>query len=288
MLLITIPGAGFKLFIHGRTQQNTVARSCVDMVVVDTHVHVGLPTYGPLEELRGRMAENGVEKAVLVQYRRDQPPPGNIDNRYLAECVARAPSKLAAACIVDHRCEPALERLEYWVKEKRMQGIRLAGTDTSPGENKLAIWEKADELGINVSVSGNLNPIVGIAKACPSLNILVEHAGTPRVNGDAILGLAENRNVYVKFTTGGLHAISTAPFPYRDTHAFFQRVYDRFGPERIMWGSDYPPVETREGYAEALAFVREVDWLSEDDREWILGKTALQVWKFADDGGRDH
>jgi predicted TIM-barrel fold metal-dependent hydrolase len=268
--------------------QNAVARSGVVMVVVDTHVHVGLTTYGPIEELRGCMAENGVDKAVLVQYRRDRPPPGNTDNRYLAECVARAPCRLAAVCIVDHRRESALKLLEYWVKEKRVQGIRLAGTDTSPGENKLAIWEKAAELGINVSVSGNIEPLMGIAEACRTLNILVEHAGTPQVNGDAILGLAAYPNVFVKFTTGGLHAITTTPYPYRDTHAFFRRVYDRFGPERIMWGSDYPPVETREGYAKSLAFVQAVDWLSEDAREWILGKTAMQLWKFTDDDARNH
>jgi len=258
------------------------------MVVVDTHVHVGLPTYGPIEELRGRMAENRVEKAVLVQHRRDQPPPGNTDNRYLAECVVRAPSRFAAVCIVDHRLTSALELLEFWVKEKQMQGIRLNGTDTSPGENKLAIWEKATELGVNVSVSGDIEPIGGIARAYPALNLLVEHAGSPRVNGDAILELAEYRNVFVKFTTGGLQAVSSTPYPYRDTHAFFRRVYDRFGPERIMWGSDYPPVETREGYVRALAFVQEIDWLSEEDRAWILGNTALQLWKFSDDKLREH
>jgi len=48
-----------------------------------------------------------------------------------------------------------------------------------------------------------------------------------------------------------------------------------------MWGSDYPPVEGREGYAKSLDFIKkEVDWLSDSDREWILGGTAMKVWRF--------
>lgn len=250
------------------------------MVVVDTHVHVGLRNYVSVEELLGRMDEIRIGKAVLVQYRAGLPRPGNTDNNYISTCVNRYPSRLVAVCIVDHRREVALETLEYWATEHGVQGIRLDGTDTSPRE-KLAIWKKAAELGINVSVSGNISTLAGIARKLPNLNLLVEHTGMPKTNGDIILKLAEYDNVSVKFTTGGLHSISSEPYPYKDAQPFFKRIHEAFGPDRIMWGSDYPPVESREGYAESLGFItKEVGWLSDNDRQWILGRTAMRVWRF--------
>ena len=60
-------------------------------------------------------------------------------------------------------------------------------------------------------------------------------------------------------------------------------VVEAFGPQRVMWGSDFPPVSSREGYHRSLQFP--LDYfsdLSEGEREWIFGRTALSVWKFAD------
>ena len=31
-------------------------------------------------------------------------------------------------------------------------------------------------------------------------------------------------------------------------------VVEAFGPQRVMWGSDYPPVSSREGYHRSLQF----------------------------------
>ena len=58
-------------------------------------------------------------------------------------------------------------------------------------------------------------------------------------------------------------------------------AYEAFGPRRMMWGSDYPPVSGREGYRNALRGVSEHPVFdSQDDREWVLGKTAVSVFKF--------
>jgi predicted TIM-barrel fold metal-dependent hydrolase len=249
--------------------------------IVDTHVHVGLRNYVRVEELVEQMDKIGIEKAVLVQYRAGVPSPGNTDNSYLSNCINNFPSKLVGVCLVDHRKEDAAEKLEYLVKEKGFQGIRLAGRDTSPGSDKIAIWEKASELGINVSLSGNITTVKDIAENLPDLNLLIEHVGMPYVNGDRILELAKYDKVYVKFSTGGLQGVSKEGYPYLDAQPFFKKVYEIFGPERIMWGSDYPPVEGREGYKKALDFIKEeVDWLSFEDKEWILSKTAMNLWSF--------
>ncbi|MEM2921708.1 MAG: amidohydrolase family protein, partial [Candidatus Bathyarchaeia archaeon] len=218
------------------------------MVIVDTHVHVGLKKYATVEELLKQMERSKVDKAVLVQYRAGLEPIGNTDNTYISECARKYPQRLAAVGIVDWTKDDATEKLEYWVKEKEIQGIRLDGMAVSPGPDKYVIWEKAAELGINISVYGKLDRLAEIAERFPSLNLHIEHNGMPSINGDSVLNLAKYSNVSVKFSVTGLREISNQPYPYKDTHSFLKLIYDRFGSKRIVWGSDYPPCQEHEGY----------------------------------------
>ena len=64
-------------------------------------------------------------------------------------------------------------------------------------------------------------------------------------------------------------------------HFIPNRLYDAFGPQRLMWGTDWPLVEAHCGYAKALAMVRdEMKFLSEEDKSWMLSRTVERVWKF--------
>ena len=251
------------------------------MIIVDTHVHVGLKQYVPVDELLRQMDNYGVEKAVLVQYRAGLEPIGNTDNTYVAECTRKNPTRLAAVGIVDWTKHDGSERLEYWAKMHGIQGLRLDGNATSPGQEKYAIWKKAAQLGIIVSVYGKIDKLSEIAGLFPDLKIHVEHTGMPNINGDLILTLARFQNVFVKFTVAGLSGISKEPYPHRDVHPFFKKVCQRFGAKRIMWGSNYPPVLKDEGYERTLLFLsKEIPWLSSEEKEWILGRTALGMWRF--------
>ena len=56
-----------------------------------------------------------------------------------------------------------------------------------------------------------------------------------------------------------------------------------FGPERLMWGTDFPHVLKAPGYGPALEMFRtHMDFLTEEDKAWLFSKTALSVWSFAD------
>ncbi len=253
------------------------------MTIVDTHVHVGLGQYVQVDELLRQMDNYGVGNAVLVQYRRGLYPVGNTDNFYIAECIRKYPRRLAAVGIVDWTKRDGPERLEYWVNKHGIQGLRLDGDAISPGQEKHAIWNKAAQLGIVISVSGRLDSLSEIAGLFPNLRLHVEHTGTPSVNGDLLLNLARFRNVFVKFTVRGLKGISKQQYPHQDAHLFLKRVYEEFGARRIMWGSNYPPVLEDEGYEKTLLFLgKEVPWLSAEEKEWILGRTALEMWRFSE------
>ncbi|MBF8288359.1 MAG: putative hydrolase, partial [Candidatus Rokubacteria bacterium] len=77
----------------------------------------------------------------------------------------------------------------------------------------------------------------------------------------------------------GFGEFCRVPLPFDPIPPLPRMALDAFGPERLMWGSDYPPVSSREGYANALRVPLEyfAD-LSHTEREWIFGRAAQRVW----------
>ena len=56
-----------------------------------------------------------------------------------------------------------------------------------------------------------------------------------------------------------------------------EHAYAAFGPSRMMWGSDFPPVSFREGYHNALRFAAvHIPLAGPEDRAYLLGRTALR------------
>ncbi len=260
------------------------------MVIVDTHTHASPYWFEPIEVLLHEMTRNDVDHAVLIQIRTFY------DNSYLIECVRRFPGRFSAVVVLDTDRADAPEALESLVNEGA-EGIRLNPTDRSPGSDSLAIWRKAAELGVPVSAVGTMDDygtpgFEEIIKEFSSLNIVIEHLGsggldpTPPYNKyRKVLGLARYSNTFMKVP--GLGELCPRPmpfrqpFPFKDIPPLIEMAIDAFGPSRLMWGSDFTPVAAREGYRHTLRFPMEhVSFRSEDDKDWVFGKTALTLWKF--------
>jgi len=260
------------------------------MVVVDTHCHASLYWFEPVEVLLDEMNLSGVDQAVLIQIS------GQYDNSYLIECMRRFPGRFSVVALVDTDQPDAPERLEEWVRQG-VEGIRLSPAVRSPGQDPLAIWRKAAELSIPVSCQGSSGHLLAspefenIIKELPSLQIIIEHLGgggrstEPYDQYKRVLELAQYPNIYMKVP--GLGELCPRPMPFRQPFPFEQipplieMALEAFGANRLMWGSDFPPVANREGYRNALRFPREhVKFNSDDDKEWVFGNTAATLWKF--------
>ena len=262
------------------------------MTVVDSHCHAGQNWFEPVELLLQQMNANAVDRAVLIQHR------GTYDNGYLFECARRFPGRFTVVVIVDESQPDAPAALERWADEGAV-GVRLGPTARSPGDDPLAIWKQAAELGLAVSSLGTLEEFASddfsdLIAQLPGLPIVVEHlaGGSSSLQGieppyatfKQALALARYPNTYIK--VGGLGEISARPpvllpdFRFEHTPPLIELAYDAFGPRRMMWGSDYPPVSGREGYRNALRGVMEYPPLSDQDRKWLMGETALSVFRF--------
>ena len=109
----------------------------------------------------------------------------------------------------------------------------------------------------------------------------------PHTSYQKALALAKYSNVFMKVP--GLGEVATraapvkTPFPFEDAPPLIEMALDAFGARRLMWGSDFPPVAAREGYGNALKLPMEnVNFASEDDKEWVFGKTAASLWRFGE------
>ena len=261
------------------------------MVIVDTHVHTSPYWFEPIELLLFQMNSNRVDKATLAQHF------GQTDNSYIIECSRRFPGRFSPVVQVNEEHIEAPKILRQWMKEGA-EGLRLHATTRSPGKDPLAIWRACAELGLPVTCAGNYEEFAStafskIVKALPEMPIIIEHLGLGKLGRDRfpteatypkLLSLANYPNTYIK--VGGLTEFCGTPFPFRPPHPFdpvppfIKMAYDAFGPSRMMWGSNFPGCT--EGYGNTLRYVEEylATFCNDEAKEWILGKTALSLFKF--------
>jgi predicted TIM-barrel fold metal-dependent hydrolase len=98
---------------------------------------------------------------------------------------------------------------------------------------------------------------------------------------DAVLELAAFANLALKWS----HApslLSDEPYPHRDVLPLLRRAIEAFGVQRLIWASDYTQarVETGQPWAQALYYLLDADALSDDEKEWLLGRSARQLLRW--------
>lgn len=70
------------------------------------------------------------------------------------------------------------------------------------------------------------------------------------------------------------------PFPFERAQRHIRQVYDRFGAERLIWGSDMPNVERYCTYGQTLSYVRDYcDFFTASEREAIFGGNTLSLFR---------
>jgi predicted TIM-barrel fold metal-dependent hydrolase len=130
-----------------------------------------------------------------------------------------------------------------------------------------------------------------MARRFPQVPVVIDHLARVDLKADdplpefkKLLALARYPNVWVKVSELGVLSPS-GKYPYRDTYAWVRRLYDAFGPDRLLWGTGFPGPTRAEAerptLAEELDLIRkEIAFFTADDRTKILGRNAAKVWRF--------
>ena len=146
------------------------------------------------------------------------------------------------------------------------------------------LWPVAAEAGVPLMVHPphSLPLIDEIAARYSNLRLVIDHLGLMRpavdhaafANLPTLLALAKRPNIAVK--ASAVTDYSSEPYPFPILHGYLRQVFDAFGPKRIFWGSDISRV--KHPYRQMITlFTEELDWLSEDDKAWIMGR-GLCEW----------
>ena len=259
------------------------------MVVIDTHCHAGRNWFEPIETLEFQMDANGVDAAVLIQHG------GTYDNNYLFDEAARRRGRFKVVVMIDPDDVDPTGKLTR-LAEQGAAGVRLAPAARVSGPDPLALWKKAGELKLVVSSLGNVTAFASddfkhVIDSCPDTHVVIEHlAGIgitppPYTEYESALECAQRPNTSIKVP--GLGEICPRPprllpgFRFDNVPPLFEMARDAFGPQRMAWGSDFPPSAGREGYANTLNGVRDHPAFgSGDAAEWVMGKTAASIWGF--------
>ena len=124
-----------------------------------------------------------------------------------------------------------------------------------------------------------------VAQRVPDLRIVIDHLGKPPIAtgefepwSSLLARAARIPTVFAKIS--GLDAGGADEWTAADIAPYIDRALELFGPERLMFGSDWPVANLRGGYSKVwretnLALAR----LSRDERDRILGGTAIAFYR---------
>ena len=271
-----------------------------DYRILDPHVHVWKhdPEYpfaegqrvpdrdATPETLLGLMKANGVSRTVIIQvihYR--------YDNRFLASVLKQYPGTFQGVCRVDPLDPAAPDHLSK-LTEQGFRGVRLSPSGTASGDwfhgpLMPPLWKRCHELKVPMTVLAPITrmPEVGtLLEKLPDLTVVIDHMADCPVDQPAelekLIALKRYPKLFVKISH--TWSLSKQPYPWKDAQEHVKRLHQAFGPQRLMWATDWPIVEQSHAtYTQALTVVRdEMKFLNADDLSWILSKTIERVWPF--------
>jgi L-fuconolactonase len=270
---------------------------------VDAHHHLWRPArgdYGWLtadlpalyrdfdaENLRPLLKAADIDATILVQA-----APTDAETEYLL-AIARETAWIAGVVgWMDLAAPDAPARVARLAASPRLVGLRPMLQDL-PDPNWILNGAASDGLSAMAAHglvfdalvrNSQLPAIVELAKRFPALSIVLDHAGKPRIGGSpgqdwhsAMGALAKLPNMSVKLS--GLLTEAPAGAGHEILAPYMDRLLETFGPERILWGSDWPVLNLASDYRAWTAIAEDLTGgLRPDARRAIWGGTAARIY----------
>ncbi len=239
------------------------------------------------EQLIAAMDEADVAKVALVHASTAY----GHDASYVVDCVRRYPDRFAGVFSLDMLANDSLQQFERWTSAG-LSGLRLFTTgSTSPGQagwladpKTFPVWERCDAIGMAVCVQMRPEGAADLRRLLerfPKVPIVLDHLGRvsladgpPYKAAAWLFELAAYPNLYLKLTT---RTVEEASEGQSRPEAFFPRIVETFGANRIAFGSNFP---AHEGPMRRLLHEAQeaLACLSEADRAAIFCGTAQRLY----------
>lgn len=273
------------------------------MPIIDSQVHAyeantpqrpwhsvpNWPAHVTGDEMVAAMDKVGVDGAIFIsafslyQY----------DASYAIEVQRTHPGRLAIVKPVNPDDPAVADVIADWKKTPGTVGIRIMlrkemNRDAAhPGIDRIARAARAHDFPVNLSCAGNLDAVGPVVDRHPDTRFIIDHLGLmqPRVPPappqpwaelPKLLDLAKRPNVVVKVS--GACTLSKEPYPFNDIWDPLARVFDAWGFERCLWGTDWTRAYAVVNYEQAVEPFRLTKRISENERTMLMGGACAKAY----------
>jgi L-fuconolactonase len=200
------------------------------------------------EDLRSVLDDAGLDAAIAVQAR--QSPE---ETRFLLEAARREPAIIGVvgwidlrahniAALLDDHTDPLVVGYRHVVQDEDEPDFLLAGPFI---DGVRAVVERGLTYDLLVN-HAQLETVPHFLDRVGEGRLVLDHAAKPDIAGqgwqpwaDRISAVAERRDVWCK-VSGLVTEADHVTWTPADVERYLEHVLTAFGPERLIWGSDWP------------------------------------------------
>jgi predicted TIM-barrel fold metal-dependent hydrolase len=222
---------------------------------------------------------------------------------YLRETVRSCPGRFVTVALVDPRdTRRAPDRVQMVATCPEVVGVKFEVPDTpflmdAPEHAPLWTAIAAADLVVTVDLGwhdgpfdGHVDRLATLLERHPELHVVVAHLGVSRLWDPAQSAPFPVLQNTLRTLSGFPHVvfdIAALPFfcpeeeyPYPRAQRIISVALELAGPDRLMWGTDFPTVLQHCTYQQTLDLVRKHVCLDDHARALLLGQTAERVYRF--------
>ena len=275
------------------------------MPIIDAQVHCyernhpGRPWHAALAgppqvtaaDMVKAMDDVGVDGAILISVYTMY----HWDASYAVAVQKAHPDRFGVVKPVNANDPKVEDTIAEWAGMPGTVGIRIMmtpeiSTDSAdPGLNRILRAAGKHDLPVNMLARDRLEQLGQLAKRNPDTQIVLDHLGLeqpfvppapaePWKELPKVLALAANKNIAIKIS--GACTLSHQKFPYNDIWDPLWRIFDAYGLERCLWGTDWTRVVGLT-YDQAVEAFRTTNRLSDSDRAILMGGALTRIYHWA-------
>ncbi len=272
-------------------------------MIIDAQVHAydantpkrpwhSVPNWPPHvtgDEMVAAMDKVGVDGAIYIspfsmyQY----------DGSYAVEVQHAHPDKFALVKPVNPDDPAVADVITDWKKTPGTVGIRIIMTKESkrapddPGFDRILRAAVKNDFPVNVLFWGNVDAGTALIDRHPDARFIIDHLGIqqpsvppapaqPWAELPKVLELAKRKNAVIKVT--GACTLSKEPYPFPDIWDPLARVFEAWGFDRCLWGTDWTRASAVVNYEQAVEPFLKTDRLSDTERAMLMGGATAKAY----------
>jgi predicted TIM-barrel fold metal-dependent hydrolase len=239
------------------------------------------------EILLSNMNYAQVSAAIVTQEYIDGP-----QNDYLAQVSRQYPDRFLCCALIDARREQYLLDARQLMLGQKFPGLKIPAQHLILPHRRISLTcqemmsvfrllENNDRfLSIDLAPgAAQVDEMEEIIQTFPNLRIAIGHFGmAPRSEWQRQIRLARHPNVFIE--SGGITWLYHHEFyPYPGAIKAIREAIDLVGPDKLMWGSDYPRTIVAITYRMSYDFILNSPLLTEDEKEQFFGLNAIRFYR---------